>query len=130
MPDYNKIVKTAERLINNSGRSITFVKFKTTLQDQNKPWRGADDPRRIPADYFDCIGTFVEPASTQTLGVSYKVDDLLKRSEKMVLVSTQEELSEYHEIIDSFEEERWKITGIEKLQPATTTILYFVGLSR
>lgn len=129
MPDYVKLAATAERLIAKSGRAITLVKFDRTVETPTKPWRGAEEPRGSNATETPTVGVFVEPSSATKLGMSAEVTDLLKRSQQMIMLSTQVDISAYNEVVDS-DSTRWKIIGMEKLRPGETTLLYFVGVKR
>ena len=129
MVDYVKLAATAARLVSNNGRSITLVEFDKTPDDADKPWRGAVDPRISPESTKVVSGVFVEPSSAVRLGMSSEVDDLLKRSSQIIIVASTDDLEVYNEVIDT-DTKRWKIVGMEKLKPADTTLLYFIGVAR
>lgn len=129
MPDYTKLAATASRLVTNAGRTITLVQFNSTPAEASKPWRGATTPRTDPDATLEVSGVFVEPSSAVRLGMSTEISDLLKRSTQIIIVAATADLSGYQEIIDS-DTKRWKIVGMEKLQPADTTLLYFIGVAR
>ena len=129
MPDYVKLAATAERLVANSGRTITLVQFNSTPADANKPWRGAADPRITPDATLSIVGAFVEPRSDIRLGLSSEIADLLARSSQVIIVASTADLTAYNEVIDS-DTTRWKILGLEKLKPGDTTLLYFIGVVR
>lgn len=129
MVDYVALAATAQRLIQENGRSISLISFNATAADANKPWRGATDPRVSPSASLTLYGCFVEPSSAIRLGMSTETSDLLKRSTQIVMVASTADLSSYNEIIDS-DTTRWKIEGMEKLKPGETTLLYFIGVKR
>ena len=130
MVDLVPLIATAQRLITENGRSVTFVAYDSVSADPTKPWEGPDDPRTTPvaSDAFDAV--FVEPSGTKGLGASLAVEDLAKRSEKIMIVAAgaQVDLSIYNEVID--ESVTYKIEGIETLRPGSLTVLAFVGLKR
>ncbi len=127
--DYGPVIATAQRLITKFGRSITFVSFDETLADATKPWQGATAPRGGGATTLVEDAVFVGPGAA--LGLSITLEDLIKRSEQMLIVSpgAAVTLDIYEEIIDD-DTSRWKIVGMEKLQPAGDIVLYFVGVKR
>jgi len=126
MVDYVKLAATALRLVEKNGRTVQFVKLDTTpLADSTKPWRGTSNPRTTPDATLDLKAVVVGPTS---LGFKTTVSDFLKKSEQIMIVATTQDLSQYNEIVDN--SRRWKIDGFEKLAPAGTTILYFVGVSQ
>lgn len=133
VPDYAKLADRARTLIQEFGRRVTFVRFSEQVQDVTKPWRGASDPRQSLAEEFETSAVFVEPSSATQLGMQTAVLDLLARSKQILIVapgaSLERELEEFQEVIDS-DDSRWKVMGLEKLRPAETTLLYFVGVAR
>lgn len=129
MPNYAKLAATAQRLIAKSGRIITLVEFNSTPADSDKPWRGAVDPRIDPDNTLETSGVFAPPSSAVHLGMSTEISDFLKKSTQIILVATTDDLKDYNEVIDT-DGMRWKIKGMEKLRPANTTLLYFIGVAR
>ena len=129
--DYTKTIATAQRLITKFGRSITFVSFDETLGEAAKPWKGATAPRGAGATTLILDAVSVEPRSLDELGRSTAIDDLVKRSEQIMIVSpgSAVSLESFEEIIDD-DTSRWKIVGLERLRPGTEILLYFVGVKR
>ena len=128
--DYPALIATAQRLITENGRSVTFVEFDTTLDDSDKPWRGPADPRATPESTLTVDAVFVEPLSVEQLGSSTRIKDLLARSDKIMIVSpgANVDLTIFQEVVDG--SESWKIQGVETLQPGSEIILNYVGVSR
>lgn len=131
--DLVKMAVMAERLIAQSGRAVTIIKFNTTPADAAQPWKGAADPRVDPDGSVSTTACFVEPSSMVSLGMSTVDSDLVKQSTKIMLVSPGETISEdltkYDEVID-FDGTRWKIVTVETLQPAENVILYYIGVAQ
>ena len=134
MPDYIKLAATAARLVANAGRSVTFVRFDRSLQDVAKPWLGSVDPRATPDASEVVSAVFVEPTSLNSLGESTVDSDLLKRSTKIMIVAAGSDftadLSKFDEVIDSLDNSTWRIVGVDKLQPASVVVAYYVGVAR
>lgn len=131
MVDAVALVATAQRLIQENGRSVTFISHDQTLDDAAKPWQGATTgPRTTPDDSFITDAVFVEPSAAARLGLSSEQSDLIKRSDQIMIVSpgTGIDLNDFEEVLD--ETVYWKITGIEILRPGTTTFLAFIGVKR
>ena len=129
MVHYTELATKAEALITKFGRSITIEKFDTTPADASKPWRGPVDPRASLDATVATDGVFVEPSEASKLGMSVDVNDLLQRSEQIVIVSTSTDLNGFNELVDT-DTTRWKILGFEHLKPGTVSLLYFIGVAR
>ena len=129
MVDYVKMAATALRLVTKYGRSVTLVKFNVTPDDAAKPWRGTAHPRQTPEATLALPAVFVDPTSISSLGFAAVVSDLLKNCEQVCLIASTEDLTGYNEILDT-NGVRWKIDKMDKLAPAETTLLYYMGVSR
>ena len=73
----------------------------------------------------------VEPSSLSSLGISTVDQDLLKRTEKVLLAAPPEDgsdLATFHEVQD--EVMLYQILKVDTLRPATTTVIYFVWVGR
>ncbi len=129
--DYAPLVADAQALIAEFGRSVTFVAFDTTAADPAMPWNGPTDPRGTPSASLAASAVFVEPASASKLGLNTTDNDMVKRSEQIMMVApgASADMSVYQEVVDS-DSSRWKIEGISVLKPADTVVLAFVGVRR
>jgi hypothetical protein len=129
--DYARLAITASQLIQNNGRSITFVKLSETIADANKPWNGpdADDESTLALN-----GVFVPPNTVRQFGLSAlgegtEFKDLIAFSEQIIITAQGEnDLREYTSVIDR--DDRWGIIGLQVLRPGDTTLLAFVGVRR
>ena len=127
--DYTNIAETAQRLVDKYGRSITLKRHSETPADASKPWEGPD--KSSPAAEVTTKGVFVSPGEGAKLGLAVESDDLLQRSEQIAIVapgpSETEDLATFDELEDT---EIWRVVKANKLQPAGTAILYFIGVRR
>lgn len=133
MVDAVALVATAQRLITENGRSVTFISHDKTVADAAKPWEGGGgtSPRTAPDAVLVLDAVFVEPSVAARLGLSSETSDLIKRSEQIMIVSpgaAADDLGDFEEVLD--EGKHWKITGIEILRPGSTMFLAFVGVKR
>lgn len=130
MPDYVKLAATAERLIRNNGRSITFVKLDETAADPSEPWNGPASNETTLA----LNGVFVPPNTVRQFGLSAlgegtEFRDLVTFSEQVIITAQGEnDLREYTKVIDR--SDRWGIIGLQVLRPGDTTLIAFVGVRR
>lgn len=129
MVDFASLVVTAQRLIKENGRTVTFIRHDQTLGDANKPWQGPSDPRATPDTTSVQDAVFVEPSSAILLGIASEQSDLIMNSQKIMMVSPGVvDLTTFQEVLD--ESIYWKITKIELLRPGSTTVLAFIGVRR
>ncbi len=128
--DVTALIATAQRLITENGRSVTFIEFNSTPAEADKPWNGPTDPRATPDSTAAHDAVFVEPSSAVKLGLSSEASDLIKRSDQIMIVSpgAAVDLRIYQEVDD--DSQRWKITAVEILKPGSSTMLAFVGVRR
>lgn len=130
MPDYTRLAATAQRLIKNNGRSITFVKLDEAAADPAQPWNGPSTNETTLA----LNGVFVPPNTVRQFGLSAlgegtEFRDLVTFSEQIIITAQGEnDLREYTKVIDR--SDRWGIIGLQVLRPGDTTLLAFVGVRR
>ncbi|MBA3352278.1 MAG: hypothetical protein H0U23_07625 [Blastocatellia bacterium] len=112
------------------GRVVSFVKFKTTTADPDKPLEGPAAPI-VEALVTGVSALFVEPSSVVRLGSSTSSEGLWKSSLKIALVGYDgvNDWGIFDRLTDTDLTE-WKIQHVDKLQPGSTPILFFVGLAR
>ncbi len=129
MVDFVSLQLTAARLIKENGRSVTFIRHNQTDAVSAEPWNGPTDPRATPDITSVQDAVFVEPGSLSKLGLSSETSDLVMNSEKIMMVSPGSvDLSTFQEVLDGAV--YWKINKVETLQPGSTAVLSFVGVSR
>lgn len=114
------------------GRAATFIKFDTTPSDPGDPGAGTSDPRASPDESVVLQAAFVQPDSAEKLGMRTIDDDLLKRTKEIAIVPPGPDgtfdLTQADQVIDG--SQRRRITFVEKLQPGSVILLYFVGMAR
>lgn len=133
--DYDKLAKTAIRLVENAGRTADFYRIDQRSLDQDRPWLGPDpDPDNYVPDAQE-LGVpvvSVTPTDGSLLGITVLDEDALKRVSKILIAAPglvhTEDLSRMNYVVD--EGVRHEIEFTEVLRPATTTVLYFVGVRR
>jgi len=127
--DFVSLLATAQRLITENGRSITFIRHDKTLQDTDEPWKGPASARGTPDATSVHDAVFVEPASAVRLGIATVQEDLIMKSDQiMILAAGVVDLTRFQEVLDGGT--YWKITVIKDLKPGSTTVLSFVGVAR
>ena len=128
MVDILSLLATAQRLITENGRSVTFVDHSEVLSNTSKPWLGPTSARTPPKATLVIDAVFVEPALASKFGVEFETEDLIKNAKQIMMVSTTTDLSIFEEVIDG--EIYWKIIGLEILKPGKIAILEFVLVAR
>lgn len=129
--DYTPNLETVKRLINKFGREIILRKLDGFSQYPDEPWLGAADPVSS-ADTISLYGVAVPPSSLAKLGFDATTNDFIKDLKEILIVepgeNDPENIELYNTVLDGTSE--YKIMFIEKLRPATLTLLYFIGLAR
>jgi hypothetical protein len=125
---HDKFLPMIQRLIAKNGRAVKFIELNAAPANPSFPFEGPTDPAAVPTRTLTTSGCFVEPDSLIRLGITTKVEELLQRSDRIMLAPGSNDLSGYNTVVD--EGETYKITGIETLRPGTTTLLHFVGVMR
>lgn len=139
MVDYTSLAATAERLIADAGRSVTFVRMERTAVDPAKPWRSAATPANDSAasvtgaaeSRIEATAVMVQPSSASKLGLSTDKMDDGARAEKIFIVARNAvdvDLATYDTVVDGGTV--WRIEFVEELKPGATSLLYFVGVCK
>lgn len=127
--DYSTNLATAKRLVQKFGRQVTLVKLDASTPDVDKPWLQQEDPTATPAASTEVYVAAVPPSSAVALGLSTSQADLLKSVEQIFIAEPGDApLEQHHVLVDGGVE--YKIKFLEKLRPAETTLLYFIGVGR
>ena len=130
MPDYNTLAATARRLVNSSGRDVKLIELDYSATDPTKPWRGPANPRETPAHEITLKAVFVVISGDVKLGASKMTMDLAKKASAFCFIGSTLDLSIYHELIDSKDQRRYKISHQEVLAPGDTTLLTYLVLNQ
>lgn len=128
--DYSEMAALSASLIEEFGRTATFIELGDVAANPAQPWLGAANPRGAPKQTLERFIVMVEPESSVELGQEYTAFDFLKRSQKIVLVYSETLLEPFDELLDNIDGSRWKIQGMSRLRPGSTDLLWFVGVSR
>lgn len=131
--DYAALATTAQELTTAFGRTVTLIRFDQDPADANEPWKGPADPRAAPDASVTVGAVFVSVSSASKLGMMTDDDELLKRTKDVAIIAPgpteTEDFGTMNELIDTGSVHK-RITFVEKLQPASTALLYFVGVER
>ena len=122
MPDYPKSAKTAKRLIDNSGRLVTFSKTSTTPADPAKPWAGVSGSETT----LSMICTFIEYESAEINGDAIKAGD--KKLLANALDTNGATLEDFEFVTDGII--TWRIKNVKPLQPGSVIIMYEVQIRK
>jgi len=130
--DYNKIAETALKLIKESGRQVTFLKFDDTPDNAAKPWAKNTDLRTGSASVSTKLFAIsVHPTDINVLGIRIRNEDLMSNLREILIVAPgkdfQGDLAEYQELDDGTH--RFRISFMERLKPANTTVLWYAGVT-
>lgn len=125
--DYARAQALALKLIQKNGKEITFQRLDATAADPEKPWKGPGAP--TVAQSVDTVGVSLPHASFVDLGFLSVDDELLKRTEQVLLVpGGATDLESFTNVLD--QGVRWRIEWVRTLKPATVTVLYAFGVKR
>lgn len=133
--DYERLVRTAYQMLRNNGRLVTVRHMHTTPADPAKPWEGVDytDPDEPPyTDYLDVPAASVPPSSAEHLGIRVTDADMWKRVSEILIVAPGPSPGADHAFAQFVLDEgaTLRVVFVEKLRPASRTLLYFMGVSR
>lgn len=131
--DYTKPLATARRLVEKFGKLVTFIELGDTPTDTDKPWEGQTDKKSDPKQTQALNAVFVEPESSTKLGIENMNDDLMTRTDKILIVEPNAagdiKLEQFNQVIDT-DDSTWNILFVRTLRPADVTLLFFVGVAR
>ena len=123
MVDYAALALTAERLIEDNGRDVTFVKVSETPIDANEPWRGNTSAET----------TVVAKAVLSDYAKEDIDGDLIRTGDQRAVVAelsvTGNDLEEF-EIMRDDENQEWRIINVDKVRPGPTTLVFVAQLRK
>lgn len=126
--DWTPVINLANRLIANNGRPVQFVKnIQQASADPDKPWRSTS------AETTDEIRTLnaVFVPDGAGLGFDTTDSDLFRQADQVCIVAPElgatYDLTTYHQIIEA-NSRTWRFSGVMKLQPGDTALLYIIGM--
>lgn len=120
--DYAKMQQLAQRLIEQSGRSVTLQRLSRKSDDPDKPWRGTAD--LTPADEEVIVSAvFLDTISSRYLGLTIQKEGFGDEgSAQYVIVSTlsapANDLKVFDRLIDGYQ--AYQISAINILKPGGT----------
>lgn len=117
--NYGPISAKAQELVAKFGKDIQLIKLAAPAADALKPWEGGNSEVLVTYQAL-----MVDPGK---LGLNVEVLDFLKQSRQVAVIATTDDLTVYHKMLEGAQ--RWKITGMQALKPAGTSILWYVGVA-
>lgn len=117
MPTAESVKATLDR----KGRSVTFKKTSTQLEDENKPWGKSIE---VPST-FDTISVFIDYETKELDG------ERIKASDKKLLVNTidpVDDIESYEEVIDG--KTTWRIKSVNEIKPGNIAFMYEVQIRK
>ncbi len=134
MVDYTRLAATAKRLIEANGRQITLRKRDRTAAAASEPWRGPDEEPTDPDGDVETAIAAIVPASGSGFGSTVVIDATLAQAFAKVALIAQGSLASGVDLreFDTVEDgtEAYRIANVEELRPASTTVIYALGLVR
>lgn len=118
--NYSGMAAKAREQVTKFGRAITLVKFDIGTEE-NKPWRADSTPveTKLPT-----TGVFIPGGS----GGKMVSEDLAKRSTEYVMIARTDDISGYNAVDDG--DRRYTVTGMEKIAPGDSIVVWMVGLKQ
>ncbi len=128
-----RLAKTAKKLIEKNGRSISLIKSEGVSVNPSKPWRKNNTPW-IGGTEVVVVGVFVNPKSASDLGTgeSLVAGMLLDSRYKYVLIAEDSSPGNDYASFDYLKDgsELWKINHTEVLKPGEKSIVYLMELQQ
>ena len=134
MVDYNRLARTAERLIRKNGREIIFKKPDPSASpiDPDKPWNGKNPA--TPMIRLPLMAVFAPPNTVRQFGLSAlgegsDIRDLFSFVQHIfILFPGENDITQYPIVEDQGKD--YNLVGYQLLQPADQKLLAFVGTRR
>lgn len=128
--NYGSLAATAERLIRENGRDITFIRKSRTPMNPAKPWDGrAGAATPDPEDSRVTVKGVMWPYTEDEMR-----DENTRRASNRALVSAVAfGAGKTHEDMEYVEDGvtgKWRVVKVEALQPGDTNILFIAQLVR
>lgn len=125
--DWTSVITLANRLITRNGRPVQFVQNVQTISDTDKPWRNA---AATGDDIIQTLNAVFVPDGSG-LGFDAKDNNLFREAEQIAIVAPElastYDLAEYHQVVEANGRE-WRFSGVKKLQPGDTILLWIIGM--
>ena len=135
MVNFTALAATAKRLVEANGRSVTLLKENRVPDNASEPWRGTSTEPAVltGGDEQTALVAFV-PASGSGFGrlASDNQAGLQVQFDQVGLLAASSldgvDVEGFDRVLDGTTS--WKIVTRGKLQPATTPVLWVLGLKR
>lgn len=121
--NYVQLAKIAQTLIQQNGRTLTITLRSRTPADPTMPWRG---PNLADSNSITVIGVVVENRETDPK------DELVRGGDKQAWISALDTdpalVEQYDVLLDSENNEFWKIDKVDTIGPGATRVAYKLTL--
>lgn len=130
--DYAKLLATAKRLLQKNGKQITLSMLDDAAGATGKPWLAVANPRDPNVvDSIQVYAVNVPLSAGASLGIKADAIFELSKNIKSFYIAepgtdTPDNFDQYQLLTDGSQE--LKIEFVEKLKPADTTLLYYIGV--
>ena len=130
--DYAAKLAKVKAKIRAKGRQIMLSKIYSNSADVGRPWLAAGDSRdQMIAANATVYAVNIPMGAAGSLGLRSEVVELYKNTQSVYIAEpgedSPEDFDRYQLITDGGQE--FKISFIEKLKPADTTLLYYIGVA-
>lgn len=140
MANFTKLAETAQRLVEENGRSVTLFRKSRTPANASEPWRGPDLTTPDPAAGIGPVLVCFVPASGGGFGkvlfdedptIRVKIDQVgllaANSIEELTPPFTAADVEQCDTLRDGAQV--YKIKSVGHLKPATKSMLFVLGLS-
>lgn len=125
------ILATVTKLLNKHGRDIDLIALDKTPIDADRPWKGkVDNDTIVTVKAVILTPNAVRIFGLSALGDAAKWEDMMKYSEKVIVmgpVPTGHVITDFAFVDDG---ERYKIDATQRFQPGEVEFLNYLGVSR
>lgn len=118
--DAARLQTVCDRLISESGRTVTLIKLNRGVDDSNKPWDGRAQPRATPADTQTVKAVFLDTISSRYLGKLVQIQDNISGEQQFCMISTKSMAGKNFRDFDELKESTgtlWAIKAHNILHP-------------
>lgn len=127
--DYTAVKSDAYAIVQDFGSPCAVTKSNVADNNPTQPWR---QPQTTGYTTVMGVAVLVPPSSTQTLGASTALQDLVRRKVADAFIFVASDNTDIGDFdLLTFNGLDWRIDHVEKLDPAGTgPILFFLGAAR
>lgn len=121
--NYTALAATAERLIRENGRDVTFKRRNKTPADATKPWKGAGAPS---GDTDHTVKGVLVPYTEDEM----KDEQLRRGSMKAYVASNEITQQDDFEFLSDAVTGEWRVVTVQPIQPGPVCVLFEVAMRR